>query len=142
MVAQLALFAALAAALFTWGDGWGPVAMLAGTALAGIGLALAGAGMITLGPNLSPLPAPRADAVLVERGVYRVVRHPIYGGLVLAGSGVGIADGNWAVLGLAGLLAAVLGGKSAGEERRLEAHLPGYAGYRSRVRWRIIPWVV
>ena len=39
-------------------------------------------------------------------------------------------------------LAVVLVGKSAGEERRLEAHLPAYADYRQRVRWRIIPWVV
>lgn len=142
VVAQFLLFVAIAMALVLWGDEWGVAAVTAGGVLLVAGLGLAASGMLTLGDNLSPFPAPRPDAVLVERGVYRVVRHPIYGGLVLGSGGLGLVDGNAVVLGLTAVLAAVLVGKSAGEERRLEAHLSEYASYRSRVRWRIIPWVV
>ena len=70
------------------------------------------------------------------------VRHPIYGGLVLGSGGLGLVDGNTVVLALSGVLTAVLVGKAAGEEIRLEAHLTEYAAYRTRVRWRIIPWVL
>ena len=116
--------------------------VVAGAVMVAAGIALAVAGMVTLGDNLSPFPAPRTDAVLVERGVYRVVRHPIYGGLLLGSGGLALADGNGIALGLTAILMRVLVAKSAGEERRLEAHLPGYPDYRERVRWRIIPWVV
>jgi protein-S-isoprenylcysteine O-methyltransferase Ste14 len=142
VAAQFLLIGGIAAALFRWGDDWGAAAVTAGGILLVAGLGLAASGMLTLGDNLSPFPAPRSDAVLVERGIYRVVRHPIYGGLVLGSGGLGLVDGNTVVLALSGVLTAVLVGKAAGEEIRLEAHLTEYAAYRTRVRWRIIPWVL
>jgi protein-S-isoprenylcysteine O-methyltransferase Ste14 len=33
-----------------------------------------------LGPSLTPFPAPLPGASLRQDGLYRVVRHPIYGG--------------------------------------------------------------
>jgi protein-S-isoprenylcysteine O-methyltransferase Ste14 len=142
VAAQFLLFGAIAVALFVWGGDWGWPSVVVGVVLVVGGLTLAGAGMVTLGDNLSPFPAPRTDGVLVERGVYRVVRHPIYGGLVLGSIGLSLADGNAIALGITVILAVLLTAKSAGEERRLEAHLAEYVAYRKRVRWRIIPWVV
>jgi protein-S-isoprenylcysteine O-methyltransferase Ste14 len=142
VVAQVGLFVLIGMALFGLGDGWGPVATVAGWLLGGTGLALAGAGLVTLGENLSPFPVPRDDATLVARGVYCLVRHPIYGGIILGSAGVGLADGNPAVLGLTAGLALLFWFKSGHEEERLMARLPDYAAYRDAVRHRLLPWVL
>ncbi len=63
----------------------------AGLALLAGGGALALAGLLALDGNLSILPHPKAGAHLVERGPYALVRHPIYGGIILGAIG-------WALL--------------------------------------------
>jgi protein-S-isoprenylcysteine O-methyltransferase Ste14 len=40
--------------------------------------------VINLGKNLTPLPCPKENAELVQTGLYRFVRHPIYFGVLLA----------------------------------------------------------
>jgi protein-S-isoprenylcysteine O-methyltransferase Ste14 len=108
----------------------------AGLVLGGLGLALRG--VIDLRSALSPLPHPRLGAVLVENGAYRLVRHPIYAGLVLGAVG-------WALLTAAplGLLAAaglltLLDLKSRREEAWLLERYPAYGAYCRRTR-RLIP---
>ena len=142
VVGQFALLAAILAALGTGGSDWGWGARLIGGMLAGAGCLLAGSGLVALGGSLSPFPAPRPGAALVEKGAYRMVRHPIYGGICLGASGLGLIDGNPLVITGAAALVAYLWAKSGREEQRLVAHLPDYAGYRSRVRRRLIPWVI
>jgi protein-S-isoprenylcysteine O-methyltransferase Ste14 len=142
VVAQGLLLAALLAAWVLWGEGWGVVALAGGAVLTGAGGALAAGGFLALGRSVSPFPEPLAGAVLVERGAYRLARHPIYGGMVLGAAGVSLADGNWPGLALTLLLAALFLGKSGFEERRLAAHFSGYGAYRERVRRRLIPWVL
>ena len=44
----------------------------------------------TCGENLTPFPEPLPGARLVESGAYRLVRHPIYGGLILGALGWGL----------------------------------------------------
>ena len=73
---------------------WGEPLRL-GTALVGIALIAGGAllairGIRDLGGNLTALPHPKADARLVEDGIYRMVRHPIYGGVMLSAAGWGL----------------------------------------------------
>src|SRR4028118_994923 len=58
---------------------WGLAAALG---LAGIVLILKG--LLVLGRNLTPLPYPKADGQLVRSGVYGLVRHPLYSGLIFA----------------------------------------------------------
>lgn len=142
VVAQVVLFGGLAASWLVWGGGWGVIALAGGGVLAGAGAALAGTGLVMLGRHLSPYPTPLHDAALVEHGAYRLVRHPIYGGIVLGAVGLSVADGNRAGLALCAALLALFWGKSGFEERRLAAHFPAYAGYRERVRRRLIPWVL
>ena len=36
---------------------------------------------------------------MIETGPYRVLRHPSYTGIILAGIGIGLASANWADLG-------------------------------------------
>jgi protein-S-isoprenylcysteine O-methyltransferase Ste14 len=142
VAAQVPLFGALAAFWLLWGDGWGGAALAAGAVLAGAGGGLGAGGLLALGGQLTPFPAPLRDGSLVERGAYRLVRHPIYGGIVLGALGVSLADGNWPALALTGALAGLFWAKSWVEEGMLATQFATYAAYRARVRRRLIPWVL
>jgi protein-S-isoprenylcysteine O-methyltransferase Ste14 len=93
-----------------------------------------------LGGALTPFPRPNHRARIVERGPYRVVRHPIYaaGGLFLAG--VSLASSPVA-LALTAVLLVVWGLKARVEERFLLEALPGYGDYMERTRYRLVPHV-
>jgi protein-S-isoprenylcysteine O-methyltransferase Ste14 len=106
--------------------------------LAGGGLGLAGA--LALGRQLTPLPRPTSDGVLVEHGPYRLVRHPIYSGVCLAALGLALLTAHTARLGLAIGLALFFDRKARREEAWLSDRWPGYAAYRQRVR-RLVPWL-
>lgn len=99
-------------------------------------------GLQHLGANLTPYPEPLSGARLVALGVYRWVRHPIYGGIVMMILGAALFRlSAWTLL--VGLAAGVFFWmKARFEERRLMEHYPGYAAYRSQVRRRLIPWIV
>lgn len=117
-----------------------PVTTAAGAVLLALGGILAVAGMRDLRGNLTPLPHPRHDATLVETGAYRLARHPIYGGLVIAALGWGLVTASPLSLALAAVLLAFFDLKSRREEAWLEARFPGYPAYRRRTR-RLIPFV-
>lgn len=106
--------------------------------LAGGLLALAGAA--SLGRNLTPLPHPRDDARLVESGAYRLVRHPIYGGIIFSAYGWSLCAQSWLTLAYATLILVLLDLKSRREERWLVEKFPGYQAYRKRVP-KLIPFL-
>lgn len=120
-----------------WGGVWAGVG--GGVLLAaGLGLVLAGA--LGLGRNLTPFACPRAGSVLLERGPYRLVRHPIYAGLFLGALGWAFLVRGLLTLGWALLLLLLLDRKASLEERWLLVSFPGYAAYRQRVR-KLIPFL-
>jgi protein-S-isoprenylcysteine O-methyltransferase Ste14 len=123
-----------------WQEPWRPLTTVAGTGLILVGLALAVRGILDLGAALSPLPRPVAEATLVETGVFRHARHPIYGGLIIGAFGWGLATASPAALGMAAVIALFFRLKSMREEVWLEERFPGYATYRRRTR-RFIPWI-
>lgn len=104
------------------------------------GLIVFGLGIATLGSSLSPLPKPLASAELVERGIYRLIRHPIYTGLVLAGLGGSIYSVSPLALLFTVVLAVVLDLKARREEIWLGQQYAGYAGYVTRTK-KFIPGV-
>lgn len=104
------------------------------------GFIVFGLGIVTLGSSLSPLPAPLPSAELVERGIYRFIRHPIYAGLILAVLGGSIYSVSALALVLTGALAVVLDLKSRREEIWLRERFPGYAAYAARTR-KFIPGI-
>jgi len=112
----------------------------AGAVLAALGTLLALGGIRDLRENLTPLPRPRDDAALVETGAYRLARHPIYGGLILASLGWGLLIAVPAAIALAIGLLAFFDLKSRREEAWLVDRFPGYPAYRGRTR-RLIPFV-
>jgi protein-S-isoprenylcysteine O-methyltransferase Ste14 len=106
--------------------------------LAGLGLGLAG--LFALGRNLTPLITPKEGSVLLEQGPYRLVRHPIYSGLLQMAFGWGLLRGGWLTLLYALLLLILFDRKARREEQILRATFPGYAAYARRVR-RLIPHI-
>jgi protein-S-isoprenylcysteine O-methyltransferase Ste14 len=77
---------------------------------------------------------------LVQHGLYRYVRHPIYTGDLLMLAGLQLALNSWLVLAVA-LAAVVVVRQSRVEEAMLARHMPGYPVYRARTK-RFIPFVV
>jgi protein-S-isoprenylcysteine O-methyltransferase Ste14 len=143
VVIQLVLLAAIAGAGLVdpaWSGDMRVAGTVAGVVLAGIGGWLTVRGIVDLRSALTPLPYPRPNAELVERGAYRLVRHPIYGGLVLGAFGWGLAWASLLALALAVTLFGFFSLKSRREEAWLTERFPGYAAYRSRTR-RLIPFV-
>lgn len=142
VMAQLGLIVVL---LITTAQAFRPPVTTLGATL-GAGLSLFAAWMVigatlALGRDLSAVPDPRPGAGLVESGPYRMVRHPIYGGLLLGGASLTLWAGSWLpLLPLAGL-AGVLVVKTSWEERALALNMAGYDRYRERVRRRFIPFL-
>ena len=143
VAAQIVLFVVIAAAGAA-GPVWSGVPRATGIAtgivLIGLGGLLAVRGVLDLRENLTPFPKPMDGAQLVEGGAYRLVRHPIYGGLVIASVGWGLATASLPALLGTVVLAAFFDLKSRREELWLGDRYPGYPAYRSRTR-RLIPWV-
>ena len=118
------------------------------SALAAVGwAAVVGAGALAvaaqqaLGNNLTPLPEPRPSNTLVTSGVYSLVRHPMYGALVLLALGVAAITDDGTRYVLAGVLAVVLSRKADFEERELiKRHAREYEEYR-RSSKKMLPWL-
>jgi len=78
---------------------------------------------------------------VVTNGPYRVVRHPGYAGGAVGYVASALALGSaWALLPAALIVAAIVV-RTAREDRKLQAELPGYPEYASRVRYRLLPGV-
>jgi protein-S-isoprenylcysteine O-methyltransferase Ste14 len=143
VVLQLVFFAAIAAAGLAgpvWSGGLRIAAVAAGVVLWALGAYLMMRGLRDLRENLTPFPRPLAEARLVETGAYKLVRHPIYGGIILAAFGWGLATASPLALVAAFALAVFFDLKSRREELWLCAQFPGYPAYRARTR-RLLPWI-
>jgi len=78
---------------------------------------------------------------VVSTGVYALVRHPMYLGAIFLVIGTPIALGSWWALLAAPLAVASLYLRILNEEEVLSRELAGYAEYRQRVRYRLIPHI-
>ena len=143
VAAQLVLFAiiALAGVRQLAGQGSGSAAaVLVGLGAITVGGFTATRGVWDLRASFSVFPRPIAGAPLIESGAYRLIRHPIYSGLVLGAIGWGLVTGSLVVIGASGLLFLLFAGKSRREEVWLSAEHPEYDAYQRRTK-RLIPWI-
>jgi protein-S-isoprenylcysteine O-methyltransferase Ste14 len=114
--------------------GWIAGALLLAGSLVGI------AGAVCLRGNRTIFPEPRAGSSLIETGIYRHIRHPLYLSVILLSLAWGCwRHSLWCML-VCSVLAVFLVVKAASEERRLCRRFPGYPAYQQRTA-RFLPGV-
>jgi protein-S-isoprenylcysteine O-methyltransferase Ste14 len=105
------------------------------------GIAVAVWARLHLGSNWGMPTSQRAEPELVTSGPYRLVRHPIYSGLLIAVLGTALVN-NLLGLIVVAALAAYFYYCGTVEERNLTATFPAaYPEYRSRTKM-LIPFVL
>jgi protein-S-isoprenylcysteine O-methyltransferase Ste14 len=102
-----------------------------------LGATLQIAGVLSLNRSLAVVPALRE---LKTRGMYRFVRHPLYSSYLLTFGFYLAANFSTRNLLIVALTVGLLVARVHFEERLL-GQSPEYRMYRSRVRWRLIPFV-
>jgi len=112
-----------------------------GVAIGAAGGVLRLAPVFVLGRRFSGLVAIQPDHALVTDGLYGVVRHPSYVGLLLTCVGWSLAFRSVVGLIITGAIAAVLVARMNAEERLLaETFGTDYEAYRART-WRLVPYI-
>ncbi|MGO3184559.1 MAG: methyltransferase family protein [Aequorivita sp.] len=105
-----------------------------------LGFVITVVAVLQLNVNLSPFPSPLPGAKLIETGVYKFVRHPIYTGLILAFFGYAFISDSGYKLVVAALLFLLFYFKTFYEEKQLLEKFPDYSEYKKRTG-RFFPWV-
>jgi protein-S-isoprenylcysteine O-methyltransferase Ste14 len=114
----------------------------AGLAVTVLGAVFAIWSRVTLGRNWSSVPQVKEQHELVVQGPYRIVRHPIYTGLILAVAGTGLALDKRIWLFMVVLIFATYWLKIRVEERLMMETFPEeYPEYRRRVK-ALIPGIL
>ena len=106
--------------------GWPLVAFLVLVAGTLLGIAAS----VALRGSFRVRPTPRDDARLVQGGIYRWLRHPMYVAVILIFAAAALSRPSTWVLLTAGLNLALYLGKARYEESVLMHHYPDYAQYR------------
>lgn len=78
---------------------------------------------------------------VVDTGLYGIVRHPMYMATVLLFLMMPIVLGSWYALIAFAFYPAIIVVRLKDEENLLTRELPGYAAYKKKVRYRLIPFV-
>lgn len=125
-------------------EGLSPVWKYIGWGLTGLFSLLAAIfllrGGVELGTNLTPLPHPKDDGKLVTSGIYKLVRHPIYSGVIFLA--IAYSCWQWSLTHLIGavLLLLFFDIKARKEESWLRIKFSDYDVYQTRVK-KLIPWI-
>ena len=78
---------------------------------------------------------------LIDTGLYRVVRHPMYSASILIFLALPLVLGSFVSFLIFLCYPPLMVKRIAGEEEVLERELEGYSEYKARVRYRLIPFV-
>lgn len=114
----------------------------------GLGAVIAGiaVGYVAFGQNQFAAPTIHDQSEggqrVIDTGLYGLVRHPFYAGMLLVYVGAPLWLGSYAAtIGATGFLVMTLA-RIVYEEAYLRDQLPDYAAYASRVRSRLIPYLL
>ena len=140
-IAQTILLIVFAAVVF-----WSPrdylflsgSSVIAGNVLCGVGLLVIVLAFASLRGAIQIAPEPKRGAQLVESGVYKYLRHPIYTGIISCVIGLFLRQPTIWLAVAAAIVIIFLFLKARLEEKLLLAVYPGYAVYRSRT-WGLLP---
>ena len=79
--------------------------------------------------------------IVVDTGLYGIVRHPMYAVTLLLFLAIPLILGS--IYSFAVFLAypLIIARRIKGEEKLLEAELEGYGAYMKKVKYRLIPWI-
>jgi protein-S-isoprenylcysteine O-methyltransferase Ste14 len=99
-----------------------------------------GRSLSDLGQNLTPLPHPRDEGQLVKTGVYGIVRHPMYSGVIYLALAYTSWQMSWVHLVSSIGLFAFFDAKSRKEEIWLAEKFPDYPSYSNSVK-KLIPLI-
>jgi protein-S-isoprenylcysteine O-methyltransferase Ste14 len=97
-------------------------------------------GIFDLGKSLTILPYPKHNGKFVKTGIYAIIRHPLYFGIILATQAWTIFTLSWTHLICSITLAILLNIKASNEEKWLLQKYSDYAEYKTRVK-KIIPGI-
>jgi protein-S-isoprenylcysteine O-methyltransferase Ste14 len=113
------------------GDAWANPTWLVHTAtlLQWLGVAVLVVGLVNLGRSLTPLPSPVPHGELRTGGLYRLMRHPIYSGIMALTIGLAVRSTSVAVAAVTVGLVGWFMAKARWEEHRLLDRYPGYGDY-------------
>jgi len=78
---------------------------------------------------------------VVDTGLYAIVRHPMYMATILLFLMIPIVLGSWYALIAFAFYPAIIIVRLKDEEDLLTRELPGYAAYKQKVKYRIIPFI-
>jgi protein-S-isoprenylcysteine O-methyltransferase Ste14 len=137
VAAQFVLFALI---LLAPGSDVPLAQMIVGLVIGFIAALVLTLGILTLGSSLSAFPRPLRDGELVQHGIYGIVRHPIYTGVIIGAFGYSLLRGSWVAAVLTVVLIVFFDRKAALEERWLGQKFTDYATYKLRVR-KLIPYL-
>ena len=99
-----------------------------------------GRSLFDLGQNLTPLPHPRDDGQLVKTGIYGLVRHPLYSGVIYLALAYASWQMSWVhLVGSIGLFV-FFDAKSRTEEVWLTQKFSDYANYANAVK-KLMPGI-
>lgn len=78
---------------------------------------------------------------VVDTGLYGIVRHPMYMATILLFLMIPVVLGSWYALIAFAFYPAIIIVRLKDEEDLLSRELPGYAEYKQKVKYRIIPFI-
>ena len=78
---------------------------------------------------------------VVDTGLYGIVRHPMYMATILLFLMIPLVLGSWYALIVFAFYPAIIIVRLKDEEDLLTRELPGYAEYKQKVKYRIIPFI-
>ncbi len=81
------------------------------------------------------------DQKVVDTGLYGIVRHPMYAATIEMFLMIPLILGSWYALIVFAVYPAVIVVRLKDEEALLTKELPGYAEYKQKVKYRILPFI-
>jgi protein-S-isoprenylcysteine O-methyltransferase Ste14 len=139
----LAFFALLVVSALDHRFGWSNVPtplVFAGNVLAAVGIGIAILVVIQNSYAAANITV-EADQAVVSNGLYGVVRHPMYSGVLVMLIGVPLALGSYWGLLLVAVDAILFTTRIFDEEKALTEELTGYREYTEKVHSRLVPGV-